>query len=53
MESVAKGISEINKNVDLYDYVETKFKKEEDPKSEKEHFFANMFERIYNPYKTA
>jgi hypothetical protein len=53
LNAVSQGISEINKNVDFTNYIEKKFEKEEDPNQAKEHFFANMFEKIYHPYKTA
>ena len=53
METVAQGVSEINSKVDIYDYVEKKFKQEESPEGQKQNYFTNMFDRIYDPYKTA
>ena len=53
LNAVSQGISEINSKVDFYDYVEKKFKKEESPETQKQNYFTNMFDRIYDPYKTA
>jgi hypothetical protein len=53
MNDVAKGVAEINSQIDVNDYVSKKFEKENDPSTAKEKFFTNMFDKIYNPYKTA
>ena len=53
MNDVAKGVAEINSQIDVNDYVSKKFEKDNEPSTAKEKFFTNMFDKIYNPYKTA